>query len=180
MHLLTNGLLSWTNQATTYYLNPATSAWTKGPKLHTGGRGVNDTSVLLPGLSKIMEIGGATSAGATNTAEILDLASSTPSWQYTAPMSFARLWANTVLLPDGSVLVIGGGTSGSYNDPIFTPELYDPASATWTTMAAQVAPRMYHSTALLLPDGRGLSARGGKGHDPNTRRILFPPHPLAP
>ena len=36
-----------------------------------------------------------------------------------------------------------------------------PNSGTWTTLAAQRQTRQYHSTALLLPDGRVLSAGGG-------------------
>jgi hypothetical protein len=179
MHLLTNGLLSWTNLATTYYFNAATGAWTKGPKLNSGGRGVNDTSILLPGLSDIMEIGGDTAAGVTNTAEILDTAGAPPSWQYTTPMNFARLWANTVILADGTLLEVGGGQDGSYGDPVYTAEIYDPGTATWTEMAAQTAPRMYHSTALLLPDGRVLSAGESKGKYENTGEIFSPPYLFA-
>jgi hypothetical protein len=126
-----------------------------------------------------MEIGGTVSGVATNTVEILDLSASTPSWQYTAPMSFARGWANSVLLADGTVLVVGGGTSGSYNGPISTPELYDPVAATWTQMAAQAAPRMYHSTAVLLPDGRVLSAGQSKGSLARTGEIFSPPYLFA-
>ena len=179
MKLTTSGLLAWTNEATTYFLNPATSAWTKGPKLNSAGRGVTDTSVLLPGLTKIMEIGGSTSSGATNTAEILDLSASTPAWAYTGAMASPRLWANTVLLADGTVLVVGGGTQGSYSGPVFTAEIYDPASATWTVMAAQTAPRMYHSTAVLLPDGRVLSAGQSQGKYQTTGEIFSPPYLFA-
>jgi Galactose oxidase-like, Early set domain len=179
MKLTTSGLLAWTNLATTRLFQPATSTWTTGPKLNSGGRAASDTSVLLPGLTKIMEIGGGTSAGATNTAEILDLSSSTPSWQYTSPMHYARLWANTVLLADGSVLVVGGGTSGYYNGPIRTAERYDPVAAAWTDMAAQTAPRMYHSTALLLPDGRVLSAGQSAGNYQQSGEIFSPPYLFA-
>ena len=73
-------MLAWTNLATTFLFNPATSAWTTGPKLNSGRRDVNDTSVLLPGLTKIMEIGGHTSTGTTATAEILDLSASPLAW----------------------------------------------------------------------------------------------------
>jgi len=147
--------------------------------LNSSGRGVNDTSVLLPGLTKIMEIGGTISSGATNTAEILDLSASTLAWKSTSPMHYARGWANTVILADGSLLVVGGGTSGSYGSPIFTAERYDPVSATWADMAAQTAPRMYHSTALLLPDGRVLSAGQSQGSYQKTGEIFSPPYLFA-
>jgi hypothetical protein len=179
MKLTTKGLLAWTNLATTWFLNPSTAKWTKGPVLNSRGRGVTDTSVLLPGLTEIMEISGNTASGTTNTAEILDLSASTLAWKYTTPMNYGRVWANTVLLADGTVLVVGGGASGSYTNPIYTPELYDPVSATWTVMAAQAAPRMYHSTALLLPDGRVLSAGQSQGTKQTTGEIYSPPYLFA-
>ncbi len=179
MTLTTGGLLAWTNEATTYFLNPATSTWAKGPKLNSAGRGVTSTSVLLSGLTRIMEIGGSTASGSTNTAEILDLSASTPAWAYTGAMHYPRLWANTVLLPDGTVLVVGGGTSGSYTGPVYTAEIYDPSSATWTAVAAQTAPRMYHSTAVLLPDGRVLSAGQSQGKYQTTGEIFSPPYMFA-
>jgi galactose oxidase len=42
-----------------------------------------------------------------------------------------------------------------------SPELWDPATGDFTTMAPEAAPRAYHSVALLLPDGRVFSAGGG-------------------
>jgi galactose oxidase len=179
MKLTTSGLLAWTNMATTYFFNPATATWAKGPRLNSGARGTRDTSVLLPGLTQIMEIGGKVSGAASKTAEILDLSASPPAWKTTASMNFARWFHNTVLLADGTVLVVGGGTNGAYGGAVLTPELYDPVSATWTQMAAQTAPRMYHSTALLLPDGRVLSAGQSHGTLQNTGEIFSPPYLFA-
>ena len=176
MKLTTSGLLAWTNFPTTCYLNPATATWTTGPKLESGSGSVTDMSVLLPGLTEILEAGGTTSSGVTTTAELLNLSASKPAWAYTSAMHFARLWANSVLLPDGTVLVVGGGTSGYYDGPVLTPEIYNPATRTWTEMAAQTAPRMYHSTALLLPDGRVLSAGQSSGKYEKTGEIFSPPY----
>lgn len=92
-------------------------------------------SVLLPGLTDILEVGGTTSSGVTGTAELLDPAASKPAWAYPAAMHFARLWANGVLLADGPVLVVGGGTSSYYGGPVLTPETYNPATGTWTEIA---------------------------------------------
>ncbi len=174
--LTTGGLLAWTNAPTTYYLNPATATWTTGPELKSASGCVTDMSVLLPGLTEILQAGGTTSSGVTSTAELLSLAASQPAWAYTSAMHFARLWANSVLLPDGTVLVVGGGASGYYDGPVRTPEIYHPATRTWTEMAAQTAPRMYHSTALLLPDGRVLSAGQSSGKYENTGEIFSPPY----
>ena len=43
-----------------------------------------------------------------------------------------------------------------------TPELYDPATGTWTELAAGSRDRTYHNTAVLLADGRILVG----GHSP--------------
>lgn len=63
--------------------------------------------------------------------------------------------------------------------PVFTPELWTPSSKTWQTMAAMQVPRTYHSTAVLLPDGRVLSAGGGAGGiepDHPNAEIYSPPY----
>ena len=119
--LTTGGLLAWTNSATTYYLNPATATWTTGPEQKSGSGCVTDMSVLLPGLTEILQAGGTTPAGVTSTAELLNLSASQPAWAYTSAMHFARVWANSVLLPDGTVLVAGGGAASYYDGPVLTP-----------------------------------------------------------
>jgi hypothetical protein len=43
-------------------------------------------------------------------------------------------------------------------------------------MAAQTAPRIYHSTAVLLPDGRVLSAGESHGSLAQTGEIFSPPY----
>lgn len=82
-----------------------------------------------------------------------------------------RSHANTVLLPDGSMVEVGGGwgdkKSGGENGapnqwaaaPFhLTTELWSPRSKTWRLGPPQREFRTYHSTALLLPDGRVVSA----------------------
>ncbi|KAI0425356.1 hypothetical protein F5Y09DRAFT_352335 [Xylaria sp. FL1042] len=79
-------------------------------------------------------------------------------------MAYARAFANGVVLPDGTVLVVGGQ---SYpvpfmdTTPAFPAELFDPKTGTWRTMASIAVPRTYHSIALLLPDATVVSAGGG-------------------
>ncbi len=85
-------------------------------------------------------------------------------WVPAAPMHFARAHLNSVLLPDGTVLVVGGGQEGKYTTPVLNPELYDPETGSWTILPRQQFGRMYHATAVLLPDGRVLSA--GQDDDP--------------
>jgi hypothetical protein len=56
------------------------------------------------------------------------------------------------------------------------PELYDPATGVWTPMAAHQASRMYHATALLLPDGRVLCAGQDDGSLARFGEIFSPPY----
>lgn len=115
-----------------------------------------------------------------------------------------------VILPTGKVLVVGGvnGDDDTVNDDAFgvrEPELYDPGidwqdgtdgrfgryvgtDGSWQTIAEPATvTRNYHSTALLLPDGRvwtSGSSRGGLSGDPATTgrlnyEIFMPPYPAG-
>ena len=45
---------------------------------------------------------------------------------------------------------------------VLPAEIWNPDTETWTTVASLQNGRLYHSTALLLPDGRVLMAGGGQ------------------
>jgi hypothetical protein len=98
-------------------------------------------------------------------ARVIDVNGATPQVSATAPMAFGRRQHNLTLLADGSVLATGGNSTGAglidMNGGVFNAERWDPATGQWTTLAAQAVTRQYHSTALLLPDGRVLSSGGG-------------------
>ena len=81
----------------------------------------------------------------------------------TAPMKYQRHWATSTIMPDGKVLVTGGGRENNGRDDVVTnPEIWDPATGTWTTVEVpHEHARLYHSTALLLPDGRVMIGGGG-------------------
>ena len=123
---------------------------------------------------KILFVGGGNAP--TNAAEVLDLTQPVPAWKATNPMSIGRRHHNATILPDGTVLV-NGGTSGNggpnngFNDlskPDLKAELWDPATGLWTAMAPESTPRCYHSTSVLLPDARVLSAGGGEYRPDNV------------
>jgi hypothetical protein len=168
-------------QAQTYLLNPATNKWSTVGNLKFGER-VYGALVLLPGLEQVLEAGGNPkkdqSGRATSTVEMIDFSKKTPAWQYVAPMNYPRQNENLVLLPDGTVLAVGGGGGeGRYSNPVYQAEDYNPTTNTWTPLAAQQIQRTYHSTALLLPDGRVFS--GGSDHGGSTDldiEVYSPPY----
>lgn len=181
MFALPDGLIVRVGQEQkTMFFDPAAPSWTDGPMMQLGGR-IRGSAVLLPGLDRILAVGGAgPGAVTTATSEILDLSGATPSWSFTGSMQDARRNLNLVLLPDGKVLAVGGNRgTGLYDDPVLTPELYDPGTGTWTQMAEQAGPRAYHSTAVLLPDGRVLSAGQTDGTMQTTAEIYSPPYLFA-
>jgi hypothetical protein len=113
-------------------------------------------------IGKILVAGGGSS---TTDARVIDLNSATPQVSATAPMASGRRQHNLTVLADGSVLATGGNSSGAslvdLNSGVYPAEQWNPASGQWTTLAAMHVTRQYHSTALLLPDGRVLSSGGG-------------------
>jgi hypothetical protein len=136
-------------------LSPNTNPPYKARVLIAGGGGANQ-----PGLDK--------TTPATKTAEILDLLQTPVQWRWRKieSMSQARVMPDAVLLPDGKVLIAGGSASGCADHmtaPVYPLELFDPENEMWTEMCPIHVPRLYHSTAILLPDARVLMAgRSGK------------------
>jgi hypothetical protein len=140
----------------------ANTLTTVDPNPREGGSSV----MYAPG--KIMKAGSAWADGVANpgrTTYVLDMTQASPAWRQTGNMQFDRVTHNLTILPDGTVLVTGGSGNANVSDPasaVYNAEIWSPTSETWTTMAAMQVPRVYHSTAILLPDGRILSAGSGR------------------
>ena len=139
------------------------------------------------GSSKVALIGGhpwGKPSAVTN--EMIDLDDPTPSWSSFPALDVQRFNANTVLLPDRSLVTIGGDDMRGSLAPERAVELYDPQTRTWRTGPSQVEKRAYHSTALLLPDARVLStgddwtpisdAEPESGMPDETGEIYSPPY----
>jgi hypothetical protein len=130
---------------------------------------------------KILYAGGGLS---TNTAEVIDLNQPNPAWQWTGSMAFARRHLNLTVLPTGEVLAtsgVGGSTFDDLSAAVHPAEMWNPETGKWTTLASATTSRGYHSTSVLLPDGRVLHAGSGDGAGaPNERNaeIFSPPYLL--
>lgn len=99
-------------------------------------------------------------------AYVIDMTAPSPRWQATASMANPRAFLNLTTLPDGSVLATGGeSTADGTNvaNAVKAAEVWSPTTGQWSTLASESRPRLYHSVALLLPDGRVLV--GGSGND---------------
>jgi hypothetical protein len=92
---------------------------------------------------------------------IVNLKKPHPNYVEAEPMLLPRLHSNAVLLSDWTVFVTGGSLKQE-DEPLarLQAETYDPVTGQWQLMAAASIPRLYHSTALLLPDGRVVAAGG--------------------
>jgi Concanavalin A-like lectin/glucanases superfamily/Galactose oxidase-like, Early set domain/Glyoxal oxidase N-terminus/Purple acid Phosphatase, N-terminal domain len=122
-----------------------------------------DASILSSGSAVMYQPGKVMKVGANT--YVLDMNVPSPAWQQTASPTFPRVFHNLTLLPDGTTLVTGGIdplVPPVPPTPIYGAELWSPVTKTWTRMASMSQTRQYHSTALLLADGRVVSAGGGR------------------
>ena len=169
-------------QGTAYLNTSGTGGWTTGPSSGFGSRDYG--SAVMYEAGKILLVGG---GAPTATAEVIDLNSGAgAAWRFVAPMAVARRQLNATLLADGTVLVTGGSNASGFNSAptdsrVLRAERWDPATEAWTPLASMAHHRLYHSTALLLPDGRVLSVGSGQPaasglQDDYTAEIFTPPY----
>ena len=135
-------------------------------------------SVLLPPAQaqKVMTLGGGGPAGPVADVNLVDLSVAAPSYVAGPPMAHRRTMQNAVVLPDRTVFVSGGGLEEDPSKAELRSEIYDPSANAWRPGATAVVPRLYHSVALLLPDGRVITA-GSNPHrrDDELRLELYHP-----
>lgn len=160
-------------------------------------RGSEATSVLLPLLPPTYRTRILACNSGDPTAFRIDV-DGTPSWVATPPRNGSaagryRANACATLLPTGQVLVTGGWPGNAQADDVdaatLEPELYTPgidwaagdfsdtSDEEWVTIP-EPAPnrRGYHSTALLLPDGRVWHGGSTTTAEPLNKEIdLFAP-----
>ena len=120
---------------------------------------------------------------------------SSPTYVQDDNLPVGRTMSQFIALPDGTFLLLNGaqyGTAGYANrtgttlsldqmpygpslatGPVFQPLIYNPnapAGSRWSSagLGKSTIPRMYHSTALLLPDGSVMVAGSNPNADVNT------------
>ena len=168
-------------QNTAFLTTTGSGSWTAGPTRRFGYRDYG--SGVMYDAGKILVVGGGTP---TATAEVIDLLG-TRVWDLVGSMSVARRQTNGTLLADGTVLVTGGTNASGFNNAptssaVLAAEQWDPAApGTWKKLASMSHNRLYHTTALLLPDARVLVAGSGEPAasgltDDLTAEIFSPPY----
>ncbi len=211
-HLFTLGsdglLLAGPRAAQVATLDTTSFTWQDGPNMtqtRLAGNSVrlpgspagSDTFASIAGYEK--PAGAGPYYPATATTETMNADRANPRWTPSAPLNVARANSNTVLLPDGTMVTVGGGSGfeddggGGYDGAGYATyadgrarqvELYDPDSDSWRLGPAQQEDRTYHSTAVLLPDGRVFSAGddkhpvqpNGENSRTDTAEIYSPPY----
>src|SRR5262249_30015273 len=144
-------------------LDLSTNQWTS-----IDSRVIDGGSIANYAPGKFIKAGSAADDGfsgnSVKTAYTLNMNSAGATWQPTSSMAFPRSFLNLTNLPDGTVLATGGGTDKSGfidSNAVLQAEDWNPTTGNWTAYAPMSAPRLYHSVAVLLPDGRVYVAGGG-------------------
>ena len=94
----------------------------------------------------------------------------------------ARNFSNMLLLPTGEVMILGGGSATGVNalgDLYKDVVIWNPETNEIREQDAEALGRLYHSTAILLPDATILSLGGGApGPFKNTNGEIYRPEYL--
>ncbi len=171
----------------------STGAWSTTTKAHANASTVpyrDFGASVMYDVDKVLIAGGGQNPGPTNTSEIIDLSSGTPTWtNTTGAMQYPRRHLDLTILADGKVLASGGTQGSGFNNTcsnlaVLPAEIWNPATGNWTTVASLNKRRQYHSVAVLLIDGRVLvggttgapaSEEGCKDLDEELQQEIYSP-----
>ncbi|WMV27708.1 hypothetical protein MTR67_021093 [Solanum verrucosum] len=119
--------------------------------------------------------------GALNTCGRITITDPNPQW-IMETMPLARIMGDMVILPNGNVLIINGAGAGTAGwelgrSPVLSPVIYrpdNPVTSRFDVQNSSTIPRMYHSTTVLLRDGRVLVSGSNPHGLYNFTGVLYP------
>jgi YVTN family beta-propeller protein len=139
----------------------------------TGPTGDSASAAMFrPG--RILQFG-----GQSNGAKVIDINGPVPVVTTTQSLSSQRKLVNATILADGRVVATGGSSVWNQMTNVnYKAEIWNPDTGQWLQGASGNRARLYHSTALLLPDASVLVAGGG-AYGPQSNRnieVYYPPY----
>jgi Domain of unknown function (DUF1929) len=166
-----------------------TGQWTRLKSRDPDWRSYGSSVMFKPGKILVVGGGGTDTTPPTRNASIIDTntmttANPNPAVTIASPMAEPRRQHNMTMLPNGEVIITGGTRGTGFNDntnPVMFAESWDSNNPNqgFKKLPSMTTPRLYHSIALLLPDGRVLSS-GGAGACKSDLAIYGPcSHPDA-
>lgn len=132
------------------------------------------TATLLNNTGTVLVAGGQISGGESNAADLYNPA--TGAFTSTGAMQVGRMGHTATLLPDGTVLIVGGQVTPvppSTNPFTGTAEIYNPGTGSFTLLANGLNYSRAGHTATLLADGTVLIA-GGQGQNGSGPTVAWP------
>ncbi|KAL4566409.1 hypothetical protein LXL04_030524 [Taraxacum kok-saghyz] len=119
--------------------------------------------------------------GALDTCGRIKISDPYPQWVMET-MPTRRVMGDMLLLPDTNVLVVNGASSGTAGwehgrNPVLEPVLYrpdNPIGSRFVVQNSSTVPRMYHSTAVLVRDGRVLVGGSNPHQKYSFTNVLYP------
>ncbi|XP_042510708.1 aldehyde oxidase GLOX [Macadamia integrifolia] len=120
--------------------------------------------------------------GASSTCGRLKVTDPNPVWVM-EKMPMGRVMPDMLLLPTGDVLILNGAANGTAGwedaiNPVLNPVLYHPyerdSTRRFSVLEASPIPRLYHSAAVVIPDGRILVGGSNPHRLYNFTGVLYP------
>lgn len=141
--------------------DPATGAVADVPGLRQKDLRDQATSVLLPPAQdqRVLITGGGNINGnipGIALTDVVDLSAPAPAYRPGPDLpGDGKMYVNSAVLPDRTLLATNGARlNRDAASQVHTAAVYDPAADTWRPVQPDPIGRDYHSSAVLLPDGR--------------------------